>query len=288
MHESGVRRSSRIKEEIPITLIGSDTEGKVFLEHTHTTLISLHGAGVVSRYKLSPEQEMLIRLQDCDKEAEVRVIGQIGVQSDSFVYGVTFLQSHLNFWGREFTQLINSQTDFSTLECSRCQSRESIEHDDLEFDVYAFHETVVRYCKKCVSSTVWRVSSSRIKEEVISGEPEQGRESPVQANPEMISSVPTKRDPLENKRKHRRTKVTFAACVRRPGFEDDVVVCEDMSRGGIRFKSRRAYFVDTMIEIAVPYSPGASSIFVPAQILYVQALGEQKFVRCGVAYTKRS
>ena len=99
MHESGVRRSSRIKEEIPITLIGSDTEGKVFLEHTHTTLISRHGAGVVSRYKLSPEQEMLIRLQDCDKEAEVRVIGQIGVQSDSFVYGVAFFAPTSQFLG---------------------------------------------------------------------------------------------------------------------------------------------------------------------------------------------
>jgi hypothetical protein len=36
----------------------------------------------------------------------------------------------------------------------------------------------------------------------------------------------------------------------------------------------------------VPYSPGPSSIFVPAQILYVQELDEQKFFRCGVAYTK--
>src|SRR5450432_1448789 len=186
MHESGVRRSSRIKEEIPITLVGSDTEGKVFLEHTHTTLISLHGAGVVSQYKLSPEQEMLIRLQDCDREADVRVIGQIGVQSDSFVYGVAFLQSHLNFWGREFTQLIDSQTNRTTLECSRCQSRESIEHSDLEFDVYAFHENVVRHCKKCAVSTVWRVSPGQIKEEVIPGEPEQRLEAPVQANPELL------------------------------------------------------------------------------------------------------
>jgi len=288
MPESGVRRSSRIKEEIPITLIGSDTEGKVFLEHTRTTLISLHGAGVVSQYKLSPEQEMLIRLQDCDKEAEVRVIGQIGIQVDSFVYGVAFLQAHLNFWGREFLQLTESKARFLTLECSRCQSRESIEHSDLEFDVYAFHENVVRNCKKCGSSTVWRVSSSQIKEEVISSEPEQRHESSFQSNPEVLPGVPTERNPPENRRKHRRTKVTFAACVRRPGFEDDVVVCEDMSRGGVRFKSRRVYFVDTMIGIAVPYSPGASSIFVPAQILYVQELDEQKFFRCGVAYAKRS
>ena len=288
MHESGVRRSGRIKEEIPITLIGSDTEGKVFLERTHTTLISLHGAGVVSQYKLSPEQEMLIRLQDCDIEAEVRVIGQIGVQLDSFVYGVAFLQPHLNFWKREFTQLIDSQTNHTTLECSRCQSRESIEHSDLEFDVFAFHENVVRHCKKCGSSTIWKVSPGQIKEEAISSQPEQRQEAPVQANPELLRGAPKERDPLENKRKHRRTKVQFAACVRRPGFEDDVVVCEDMSRGGVRFKSRKVYFVDTMIEIAVPYSPGASNIFVPAQIFYVQELEKQRFFRCGVAYAKRS
>ena len=78
----------------------------------------------------------------------------------------------------------------------------------------------------------------------------------------------------------------FAACIRRPGFEDDVVVCEDMSRGGVRFKSSRVYFADTTIEIAVPYSPKSSSIFVPAQITHVQQLTKQKLFLCGVAFTK--
>ena len=80
MHQPSIRRSNRIEEDISITLIGSDTEGRSFLEHTRTILISRHGAGIVSRYKLSPEQELLIRLQDSDKETDVRVIGQIGVQ----------------------------------------------------------------------------------------------------------------------------------------------------------------------------------------------------------------
>ena len=133
MHNLGVRRSSRIKEEIPITLIGSDTDGKVFLEHTHTILISLHGAGVVSQYKLSPEQEMLIRLQDCDKEAEVRVIGQIGVKQDSFVYGLAFLQAHPNFWGRQFKQSdLRAKQTVRRLRAVYCQSQESIEHSNLE------------------------------------------------------------------------------------------------------------------------------------------------------------
>lgn len=80
--------------------------------------------------------------------------------------------------------------------------------------------------------------------------------------------------------------MNFAACVRSRGFGDDVVVCEDMSRGGVRFKSRKVYFIDTMIEIAVPYSAGVSNIFVPARILYVQELDEQRLFRCGVVYVK--
>ena len=283
MHQLGVRRSTRIREQIPVTLIGSDTEGRVFLEQTHTLLISLHGAGVVSKYKLSPDQEILIRVPDSNKEADVRVIGQMGEHEDLYVYGVTFLQSHINFWDRDFTPLTELEKKITslTLECSRCQARDSVEHDDLEFDVYAFNDSVVRHCKECGSSTIWRISSARLNEEIVFHEPE-----PPPATREALADVPAERDRPDNKRKHRRAKAKFRACIRRPGFEDDIVVCEDVSRGGVRFKSRRAYFVDTPIEIAVPYSPGASSIFSPARILYVQELDQQKYFRCGVAYTK--
>jgi len=41
-----------------------------------------------------------------------------------------------------------------------------------------------------------------------------------------------------------------------PGSTNDVVACEDMSRGGLRFKSRRKYTEKMLIDVAVPYSPG--------------------------------
>ena len=56
MPSESVRRSSRIPKEINVLLVGSDTEGKVFSEPTKTVLLSRHGAGIVSRYKLSAEQ----------------------------------------------------------------------------------------------------------------------------------------------------------------------------------------------------------------------------------------
>jgi PilZ domain len=207
MPQSNIRRSSRIEEDIPIVLIGSDTEGRSFLEHARTILISQHGAGVISRYKLSPEQELLIRVQGSDKEADIRVIGQIGVQSELYIYGVAFLELHINFWGREFTSLNASenQAPHLTLECSRCGSQESIGQNDLEVDVYAFNESVVRYCKACTSSTVWKVSETLV---IKISQPEKGHGSPA---PSTSASAPASASATNppNKRKYRRAKVDF-------------------------------------------------------------------------------
>src|SRR5437016_14277955 len=94
-----LRRSSRIAREIAILLLGSDTEGKVFSEQTKTVLLSRHGAGIVSRYKLSAEQELILRRLDTNKEAEVRVVGRIGGDGEVYTYGVACLASTNHFRG---------------------------------------------------------------------------------------------------------------------------------------------------------------------------------------------
>jgi hypothetical protein len=93
--------------------------------------------------------------------------------------------------------------------------------------------------------------------------------------------------PRVNRRKHPRVKVNYSACVRHPDRDgDDIVLCEDMSKGGLRFKSRKKYFSQSFIEVAVPYQPGQSAIFVPAQIVYAEELPEQQLFRYGVQYLK--
>ena len=88
------------------------------------------------------------------------------------------------------------------------------------------------------------------------------------------------------RRKHPRVKVTYSACVRHPQRGDDVVLCEDMSKGGLRFKSRKQYYARSLIEVAAPYQPGQPAIFVPAQIVFVEELPEQQLYRYGVQYLK--
>jgi hypothetical protein len=90
----------------------------------------------------------------------------------------------------------------------------------------------------------------------------------------------------ENRRKHVRTKVNFKGCVRSFAFGDDIVTCEDISRGGLRFKSRKRYAAKAEIEVAAPYSPGMPGIFVRAQIVYVEELEKERAFRYGVAYLK--
>ena len=138
----GMRRSSRVPRVIGILLVGSDTEGKVFSEETNTVLLSRHGAGIVSHYKLSPEQELILRRLDTNKETEIRIVGQIGVEDGLYTYGVSFLDSTDNFWGIKFPPASEAeQMDrFAHLECSSCQERETVEHSDLESDVYLVNE----------------------------------------------------------------------------------------------------------------------------------------------------
>ena len=294
MPPEGVRRSSRIPRAISILLVGSDIEGKIFSEETNTVLLSRHGAGIVSYYKLSAEQELILRRLDTNKEAEVRVVGQIGVEDDIYTYGVAFLDSTENFWGIKFPPASEDerQARFAYLECSSCRARESVEHSDLESDVCLVNEGIVRFCKQCGLSTFWKRASEDPEETpvLVEAAPRQSSTAvAVEEAPEPEpASEPKPAAKPENRRKHLRTKVNFKACVRSFAFGDDVVTCEDVSRGGLCFKSRKRYTEKLKIEVAAPYTPGVQNFFVPAEIVYVLELNDEKLVRCGVVYLKTS
>lgn len=154
-----MRRSGRIPKEIPIVLIGSDLSGKIFSEQTKTVLLSLHGAGLLSRHKLSPEQEMVLRWPERNKEADIRIVGQIGTDSGVYTYGVAFFDHVVNFWEMDFPppSPIERELGVLSLVCSVCQGFDKIDDTSPEADVCATNNGVLRYCKRCGSSTIWKV-----------------------------------------------------------------------------------------------------------------------------------
>ncbi len=284
MPSEGVRRSSRIPKEIAILLVGSDMEGKVFSERAKTVLLSRHGAGIVSKNVLSAEQELILRRLDTNKEAEVRVVGQLGAHGESHTYGVAFLNPEVDLWEIQFPPMTESE---------RKESRVLLQF--------------VRFCESCGTSTFWKRPSEEIDRAPAPPEfePLEAGQSwePGVTDAPTPASTPAPPEPVpeselvpelepkpaaraENKRKHVRAKANFKACIRSFMFGEDIVTCEDVSRGGLCFKSRKQYLVLSEIEVAVPYSPGAHAIFVSGQIVRVEELKQERRFRCGVRYGK--
>jgi hypothetical protein len=319
-----VRITGRIPKEVPILLIGSDLDGKVFSEPTNTVLLSLHGAGIVSHHKLSPEQELILRCPDRNAETAVRIVGQVGTSNGIYTYGLAFIDPNLNFWTAEFPPLTPAEIEagLTPVACSSCKTIEKLDNNSVEAQSCAINKSVLRFCKHCGFSTIWKPVSGEPPPQLIlpsttqtphsfpapppsrsayaspmSAPVQASLQAPSQSQPTVyeeprgtVLTLPPRRlpdAPRVERRQHPRARVNYSALVRHPERGDDVVQCEDMSRGGLRFKSKKKYYERSLIELAVPYVPGQTPIFVPAQIVSVVELPEEKLFRYGVAYLQR-
>lgn len=93
-------------------------------------------------------------------------------------------------------------------------------------------------------------------------------------------------DTEQRKRQRLRLQTRLTACIRRPGEDDELAVCEDISPMGICFRSKRRFDADTAIEVAVPYAPDAANIFLPARVVYSEQLPKAGLFRHGTEYRR--
>ena len=321
----GVRRSGRIAREIGITILGTDTQGRVFSEETTTVVLSRHGAGVVSRQRFAPDEILILRRAGSDKEAEARLVGHMGEEKRGYVYGVEFVDAKIDFWEIEFPPAETiEQAESVELECGLCRKRETVRQTEIEADVYAINQNYLRYCETCGVSTLWlkagparvlpatpprqemeppRASTTEVhRVSAYSGEfPEaeallttstqvQTVEAPrpVGSAGETRAEKPEFSARFSNRRQHVRTRVAFTACIRYDTWGEEVVECDNISKGGLSFRSRKTYDLRAEIEVALPYSPGSHAIFVPATIRHVEQLPGGTLYKYGAEYTRRS
>ena len=120
------------------------------------------------------------------------------------------------------------------------------------------------------------------------------RAAPVQIEAALSETVsPAALPPVEtgvvprtsNRRRDVRTRVSFTACIRQGDGGEEIVECDNVSRGGISFRSRKCYAVESAIEVAAPYSLGSHAIFAYACIKRVESLPGGTLFRYGAAYT---
>jgi len=262
-----MRTSDRIYQETAIIISGTDSAGRDFVESTRALVLSRRGARIVSKQDLVPQQELTVRCLKTGLDAGVRVIGPIMGAEEGCHFGVALLHPEVNIWGISFPLLDGTEKPAGrvVLECVDCQAQEVVHLDVPELEVLQANECLTRPCKQCTHATLWMRSSS--------GE---GEIPAVQVAPDTRRTVQDRKAP--------RINLKVNACLRHPVFGEEVVSTENVSRGGFRFLSRRDYPIGTVIEAALPYSPGAANIFTPAKIVYKEAGDDAGTFAHGVAY----
>src|SRR5437899_8124553 len=153
-----------------------------------------------------------------------------------------------------------------SLECGSCQTKETVEQSDLESDVYRINEGIVRYCKKCGSSTFWKGASGDVEEAPVMVERVPGRSMGWVPEPEQASApvaVAARAEPVPavhraNRRKYVRTKVNFQACIRSFTNGDDIVICVHAKLYQRRLNCGIPLWETARVELAAPCKPGAN------------------------------
>ena len=269
MEGQAMRTSDRVYLEIAIIISGTDSAGREFVENTRTLVLSRRGAKIISRQALVPQQKLTMRCLKTGLDTPVRVVGPIMGEEEGCHFGVALLRPEVNIWGINFPLLDGTESAAGRvfLECANCHAQEVVHLDVFELEVLLANECLSRPCKQCNRTTLWTRSA-----------PGEGRIPVGRVAPD---SRP--RHTIQE-RKAPRINLKVNACLRHSVHGEEVVSTENISRGGFRFRGRKDYPIGTVMEAALPYSPGAANIFTPIRIVYKEEGGREGTFVHGVAY----
>jgi hypothetical protein len=269
----GLRQSDRVAFRMPVEASWFGSGGVLVKQMAQTLLVSRNGGVLRLPEKLLQGQELTLKRQlegDQTKTVRARIVAEIDQEQEGFLYTIKILELHSDFWNIQITPPHKATCGLTRIpmECSFCQRREVVYLNELELKSFEVRKCVARLCKLCEAPSIWV---------------------------EVQSDLPTEhllatRQPVEDRvlprRNRTRVKARILACIRRRGFQEEVAVCEDLSKGGIAFRSRNEYPEGTRLEVAVPYTPGSGAIFVPIRIVFSQAIPSAGLFRHGAAYLK--
>ena len=156
---AGKRRSDRVSLSFPIVVSGADiATGHAFVEDGRTLNISRTGGTIVLSRVLGPEQTIFIKCAATQKEAEARVVGQLGIALDSHIYGIAVLDPKVDLWGVHFPELSEAERALGRvcLQCITCGAREVCYLSEVELEVFDVNHNLGRSCTQCREWTLWK------------------------------------------------------------------------------------------------------------------------------------
>lgn len=270
----GLRQSDRVRLRVPVEVSWATSAGAAIRLIAETMLVSRNGGVLRLNEQLTTGQDVTLRRMEGDivKTTRARVVAEIDKENEGYLYAVHIMEPRADFWDIDFPSPHKAEEALARLlmECGFCQRREVVYLNELELKSFEVRKCVARLCKHCDTPSIW------IEAQPDSKVPEPGAGSPAQTFEERV--IP--------RRNRTRVKARVLACIRRRGFQEEVAVCEDLSKGGLSFRSRNQYPEGTRLEVAVPFTPGSSAIFVPIRIVFSQALPTAGLYRHGAAYIR--
>lgn len=258
------RRGDRVSMDTPISVRGLDAHGDAFGEQASTVLLSRLGATISLKRTLLPGALITVRNLALGCESPCRVVARLGEQSNGYLYGVSLMDPTVNLWGISFPPLAKGKNAAARLllRCAACRSSEVVYMDEMEAEIFAANASLSRFCSDCQSRTIWLAGTA-------------------EAEPNTLSH--TKRRST-NERALARVQAHLRTCIRQPGFGDELLFSENLSRGGLSFKSPNHYYSGSVIHVAIPYFPGNGNVFVPARIVYARPTPAEGCVHHGATY----
>jgi hypothetical protein len=273
MIAEGIRQSDRVTLHMQVDASWSNSSGETVRQSAQTLLVSRNGGVIRLQEKLFSNQEVTLHRKlegDQSKAVRARIVAEIDREPEGFIYAIAILDPRADFWDIEFPAPHKAEEAFARLlmECSFCQRREVVYLNEMELKSFEIRKCAARLCRHCDSPSIW-----------VEAQSQSGIE-------EALPSRSAVEERVVPRRNRTRVKARVLACVRRRGFQEEVVVCEDLSKGGISFRSRNHYPEGTRVEVAVPYTPGAGAIFVPIRIVFSQPVASAGLFRHGAAYLR--
>ncbi len=272
MRAEGIRQSDRVSLRLQVDASWFADDGTSRRQPTETLLVSRNGGVVRLQEKLSRNQEITLHRKlegDLSKTARARVVAEIDREPEGYLYAIAILEPRADFWDIEFPPPHQGDEALARMlmECSFCQRREVVYLNEMEVKSLEIRRCAARLCRHCDSPSIWVEAQSDPKLDELNVRP------PVE-------------DRVVPRRNRTRVKARVLACIRRRGFQEEIAVCEDLSKGGISFRSRNEYPEGTRLEVAVPYTPGTGAIFVPIRIVFSQRVTSAGLYRHGAAYLR--
>ena len=92
------RRSQRVLMQVPVRLLGADSNGSSFLEETETLAISAHGALVLLATRLTSGSRVVLQHKGTSEQQECSVVFLGPVRGNKAEIGLEFSAPRPQFW----------------------------------------------------------------------------------------------------------------------------------------------------------------------------------------------